>query len=105
MRTHVIMRPTDNVATAITTLNASDIVTIDGFDEVTILTNEGIDFGHKFAIVNINQGADIIKYGEVIGIASCAIQAGEHVHVHNVDGKRGRGDVNDELQTKRIQKN
>ena len=32
------------------------------------------------------------KYGEVIGAATRDIRVGEHVHVHNVEGKRGRGD-------------
>ncbi|WP_197284402.1 SAF domain-containing protein [Bacillus sp. JCM 19041] len=56
----------------------------------------GIAFGHKFALVNIKKGTDIFKYGEIIGIASSDIDAGEHVHIHNVEGKRGRGDVIDE---------
>ena len=29
-----------------------------------------------------------MKYGEHIGIASRDIKAGEHVHVHNVEGHR-----------------
>jgi altronate dehydratase small subunit len=37
-------------------------------------------------------GDDIMKYGEVIGAAVRSIRAGEHVHVHNLEGKRGRGD-------------
>lgn len=30
----------------------------------------------------------MVKYGEHIGIASSDIKAGEHVHVHNVEGHR-----------------
>jgi altronate dehydratase small subunit len=37
-------------------------------------------------------GADVLKYGQVIGRTSRAIKAGEHVHVHNVESARGRGD-------------
>ena len=34
-----------------------------------------------------------MKYGEEIGVASRAIAAGNHVHVHNLDSMRGRGDL------------
>ena len=34
----------------------------------------------------------IIKYGEEVGQANTDINQGDHVHVHNVDGLRGRGD-------------
>ncbi|MDQ6598863.1 SAF domain-containing protein [Bacillus salipaludis] len=37
-------------------------------------------------------GEDILKYGEVIGLATTDIEPGEHVHIHNLEGKRGRGD-------------
>lgn len=30
----------------------------------------------------------VIKYGEHIGIAVADIKAGEHVHIHNVEGHR-----------------
>ena len=30
----------------------------------------------------------VVKYGEHIGVAACDIKAGEHVHVHNVEGHR-----------------
>lgn len=44
-----------------------------------------IPAGHKVAIAEIAEGAPILKYGQVIGLARTAIQPGEHVHVHNVD--------------------
>ena len=37
-------------------------------------------------------GADVLKYGQLVGKASKAIKPGEHVHVHNVESARGRGD-------------
>jgi altronate dehydratase small subunit len=33
-----------------------------------------------------------MKYGLSIGTASQNIKAGDHVHVHNVESNRGRGD-------------
>jgi altronate dehydratase small subunit len=53
---------------------------------------QDISFGHKFAVITIPQGNNILKYGEVIGKAVIQIEPGQHVHVHNLEGKRGRGD-------------
>lgn len=52
-----------------------------------------IPYGHKIALCSVVPGTDIIKYGESLGIATKAIGPGEHVHVHNLDSKRGRGDM------------
>ncbi len=51
-----------------------------------------IPFGHKIAISNILKNEQVTKYGEAIGIATTDIKVGEHVHIHNVDSIRGRGD-------------
>jgi altronate dehydratase small subunit len=53
---------------------------------------EAIPFGHKVAIMDVPEGTYVCKYGEVIGRATAEIEAGRHVHVHNVEGIRGRGD-------------
>lgn len=45
------------------------------------------------AIKDIPKGGEIIKYGEIIGRATANIEPGEHVHVHNVESLRGRGDL------------
>jgi altronate dehydratase small subunit len=43
--------------------------------------------------VDILKGEAILKYGEVIGEASADIPRGSMVHVHNLAGRRGRGDL------------
>ena len=43
-----------------------------------------IEDGHKYALVDIKEGEDIIKYGQPIGHAICDIKKGEHVHTHNI---------------------
>ncbi len=40
--------------------------------------------GHKYALCDISEGENIIKYGNPIGHATCDIKKGEHVHSHNV---------------------
>ncbi|MGE7906570.1 UxaA family hydrolase [Peribacillus sp. NPDC094092] len=83
----------DSVAVALSEIpaNTSVVVKTD-LEELVVPILEPIRFGHKFAVKAIEQGSDIIKYGEVIGAASAFIPAGAHVHVHNLEGKRGRGD-------------
>ena len=43
-----------------------------------------LDDGHKYALRDIKSGENIIKYGNPIGHATEDINAGEHVHTHNV---------------------
>jgi altronate dehydratase small subunit len=62
------------------------------FRPKAVVLGHDIPFGHKFALRPIPMGGSVIKYGEIIGVASQSIAPGDHVHVHNVDGTRGRGD-------------
>ena len=95
MPQHVlVLHPSDNVATALVDLDAGQSVTADhAAGTVTVCAQEPIAFGHKLALVSLAAGAPVYKYGEVIGVASAAIPAGAHVHVHNVESQRGRGDL------------
>lgn len=83
----------DNVAVALAAIpENTPVIVKTGQKEIPVTLLEPIRFGHKFAVKAIEQGSDIIKYGEVIGAAVTGIPAGAHVHVHNLEGKRGRGD-------------
>lgn len=89
----VMMKPQDKVAVALESIPAGAVLSVVCQDKTFAVTlRDEIEFGHKFAVVPIKQGEDILKYGEVIGVATRDIEAGEHVHVHNLEGKRGRGD-------------
>ncbi|MBQ0140200.1 MAG: UxaA family hydrolase [Kurthia sp.] len=83
--------PLDNVATALQIFSAGDQVNL--VDGSHLIINEEIEFGHKFALQHINKGDKVYKYGEVIGVAIRDIEMGEHVHTHNLEGTRGRGDL------------
>jgi len=58
-----------------------------------VTLREDIPFGFKFALKDIKEGDEIIKFNEAIGLATVAIAKGELVHVHNIEGLRGRGDL------------
>lgn len=81
----------DNVATAIAALAAGARVAVaSGATRREIAVRDDIPYGHKIAVADIPAGADVLKYGEVIGRAARDIAAGEHVHVHNVDSLRAQ---------------
>ena len=90
----IIMKEKDNVATATQTIpSCSEVIVTIGGEPLVTFVKEAIPFGHKVAIRNIAAGEKIIKYGEVIGEATVDIKPGQHVHVHNLVGCRGRGDL------------
>jgi altronate dehydratase small subunit len=89
----VMMKLQDNVAVALTDIPKGTVLDVFCKEQkLTVTLQKNIEFGHKFAVKAIQNGDNIIKYGEVIGAAIIDIQPGEHVHVHNLEGKRGRGD-------------
>ena len=60
-------------------------------EDVTVIGD--VPYGHKIAAQAIQKGEKIVKYGEVIGMATTDIRRGEYVHVHNLVALRGRGDL------------
>ena len=62
-----------------------DNVLINGRDNVSV----SLETGHKYAVCDISEGDDIIKYGFPIGVAVTDIKKGEHVHSHNMKTKLG----------------
>jgi altronate dehydratase small subunit len=93
METVMVMKNNDNVAVCLSERNAGEVVEVGLSGEILRITLlDNIPFAHKFSLTDINTGETIIKYGEVIGMASTPIQEGQWVHVHNVESVRGRGD-------------
>ena len=93
-RDALVIKEQDNVATAIRDIAAGAVARVGRGDEVfELAVADGIAMGHKVAVRDIAHGEDILKYGAVIGRATAAIPAGRHVHVHNVESLRGRGDL------------
>ena len=90
----ILINSKDNVATCLKVFQTGDIIHFDAVNNhMDINVQEPIESGHKVAIVPIKKGEAIIKYGEIIGLASKNIKKGDHVHIHNVQGRRGRGDL------------
>ncbi|MBC7120058.1 MAG: UxaA family hydrolase [Candidatus Methanosuratus sp.] len=90
----IMVDESDNVATALTDLKKDAVVEAGiGQTSYKIKLRSDITFGHKFALKRILKGEHVIKYGEVIGRASKDIEVGDHVHVHNTESLRARGDL------------
>ena len=84
----------DNVATAVDDIDqGTDVPVRLGKDVRTVRALEKVPFGFKVAVTDIAIGSRVVKYGEAIGKASSDIKKGELVHVHNLEGARGRGDL------------
>ena len=75
------IHPADTVAVALVALPAGHVCRV---DDSAVTTATAIDAGHKIALVAIDAGAPIIKYGQPIGHATEPIAPGQHVHTHNM---------------------
>lgn len=84
----------DNTGVAVDDIEEGETVCYaKGSTTLTVTALQAIPFGFKIALQDIPKGGDVLKYGQIIGAAQRSICIGELVHVHNVEGKRGRGDL------------
>ncbi|MDH6308886.1 altronate hydrolase [Dysgonomonas sp. PFB1-18] len=90
MNKYLKIAPSDNVCVAIEDLKEGDKLNVEGMD---IVIKNDIPTGHKFAIKEIKENEDVIKYGYPIGHATANIHTGEHVHTQNV-----KTNLHDDLQ-------
>jgi len=89
----------DNVATLLTDAQLGEEIKImdkNNLHSYFITVKDNIKTGHKVALKDVPLGSNIIKYGQVIGIAKKTIKLGMWVHVHNLESVRGRGDKTDD---------
>lgn len=90
----VLIHENDNVATCVEYMSAGTRISyFRGGSAESLLLSQDIPLGHKVAILPIEKNANVVKYAESIGVAITSIEPGQHVHVHNMESKRGRGDL------------
>ncbi len=82
----ILLNPADSVAVATREIAAGTPVQVGDF---TGVARDAIPSGHKIALRALGVGAPVLKYGQVIGSVTQPIEAGAHVHVHNL----GMGDA------------
>lgn len=89
----LLIDPTDHVATAFAPLAAGTSIGLEaGATAYQVTLRDAIPSGHKFAVIDIAEGSEVRKYGAPIGRATRPIPAGSHIHLHNLESQRGRGD-------------
>lgn len=77
------LHPQDNVAIALADIAADEFDSASGLRVL-----QSVKQGHKIAVAPIAAGANVLRYGQIIGQARQEIALGEHVHVQNL----GMGD-------------
>ena len=94
MKKVFVVEKEDNVGTAVgEIITTGETVGTEGrITDLTVVARADIAYGHKLAVRDIAKGEQVMKYGLSIGTATEDIKAGDHVHLHNVESNRGRGD-------------
>jgi len=88
----LVLHADDDVAVALRDLAAGTQIDVRRSETILRMAiREPVPLGHKFALRTLAAGTPIRKYGEVIGAATTPIEAGAHVHVHNMASLRARG--------------
>ncbi|QWA12274.1 UxaA family hydrolase [Sodalis ligni] len=77
----LLLNPKDNCVVALEDIAKGDEVNYEG-GEFTALHD--VTLGHKLAIVDMESGAQVYKYGAIIGSATQTIGRGSHIHSHNL---------------------
>lgn len=78
-RQTILLHPQDDVRIALVQLVAGTPTGSDG-----LVVRGLIPPGHKLAVRAIAPGTAVRRYGQIIGFAARGIEAGEHVHTHNL---------------------
>jgi len=100
MKKAIKLNELDNVASLFdTAVEGEQVNVLDTKGNSTIVTVlNDIPYGHKIALQDMRVGEQVTKYGYEIGVVSKPIKLGEHVHVHNIESVRGRGDWDSKKQ-------
>jgi galactarate dehydratase len=75
----LLLNPADDVAVARRRIAKGEPTGLSG-----VMANQLIPRGHKVALRAVAAGAALRKFGQVIGVATQDIAAGDHVHLHNL---------------------
>ena len=78
----ILLHATDNVAVARVPLAKGQQLQIAG---KVLTVRSAIPSGHKVALRTIAPGEHVFRYGHAIGAATGRIEAGDHVHTHNLE--------------------
>lgn len=75
------LHPDDQVAIALMPLGKGRTI---GVGKASVSLRADVPPGHKIALVGVEAGAPVRRYGQIIGFATQPIQPGDHVHTQNL---------------------
>ncbi|MBJ3774638.1 UxaA family hydrolase [Acuticoccus mangrovi] len=93
----IILHADDDVATVLAPVAAGEVLELVGpggaapLAAQSVTARSAIARCHKVAVRGCEAGAQVRKYGAVIGVATAAIAPGDHVHEHNLESRRAQG--------------
>jgi altronate dehydratase small subunit len=86
----IVLHADDDVAVLLAPVARGDsVVTLGAREGIVLRAAAPVPAWHKLALRSLPAGAEVRKYGEVIGRLDAPVQAGDHVHVHNLESLRG----------------
>jgi altronate dehydratase large subunit len=81
----LLMNQADNVVTCVKeVVQGEQVVYRKGEEICSMLAREDIPYCHKIALNDLQEGEDVIKYGELIGRTSSKIEKGHRVYDENI---------------------
>lgn len=81
----------DHVAVAVAPIVAGEEITVAYLDdacEQSLQARSDVPYGHKIALTALDEGVAVLEYGTQVAVTRAAIEAGAHVHTHNVKTAR-----------------
>lgn len=90
MQDVIKIHPTDNVVVALREIADGETIEV---EQQKITVHGDIPRGHKIALVDLPQSAQVIKYGLPIGHTKSPVKVGQHIHAHNI--KTNLSDLNE----------
>ncbi|MEM8662825.1 MAG: hypothetical protein AAGF49_01725 [Pseudomonadota bacterium] len=82
----------DDVAVVVGPARVGDLVAVMGTGEAaTLSAREALPQHHKVALTALPVGHKVRRAGVVIGALNAPVEAGDLVHVHNLQSLRGGG--------------
>lgn len=77
----LLLREGDDVGVAIRPISAGEVIAVNGTE---VRARQDVPPGHKVALHAVTEDQPVHKYGQIIGFATRSVEAGEHVHSHNL---------------------
>lgn len=87
----LILANGDNVGVVVTPAPVGGVLWASSGESVEPI--DEVPRAHKVALVDLPPAALVRKYGEAVGVTTRFVRRGEHVHVHNTESQRLRGDL------------